>query len=180
MPPSQRDAEVEAVLSRVLWFRARDDCDMLAVWHMLPALLDSRGRAGRVRLVVADSVAAPLRQQPWTSDAPSRARLLSWLAQSACALAETRGCAVVLVNQVVTRVVGAEPSAAAAAAEAGAELAPALGEAWGQAASVRVSLAWRGAEGRVASLLKHPAARPGGQARYAVGDEGVVDAVLAA
>jgi RecA/RadA recombinase len=180
MPPAQRAAEVEQVLSRVLWFRARDDCDMLAVWHMLPALLDSRGLGGsRVRLVVADSVAAPLRQLPWSSDAPSRARLLAWLAQSACSLAETRSVAVVLVNQVVTRAGGAAADGAAAAAEApppSSSLAPALGEAWGQAAAVRVSLAWRGGEGRVASLLKHPAARAGGEARYAVADEGVVDA----
>jgi len=135
----------------------------------------------RARLVVADSVAAPLRQAPWTRDAPARARLLAWLAASACSLAEARDAAVVLINQVVTKGGGGVEGEGGAAAGGGgggggapSSLAPALGEAWGQAAAVRVSLAWRGDEGRVATLLKHPASGPG-EARYAVGDGGLTD-----
>jgi hypothetical protein len=103
----------------------------------------------QIALIVIDSVTFHFRQD-WP-DAGLRSRLLAGMAQDAIALAESRGLALVFMNQVTTKVAGGEGAGV---------LVPALGESWGQASSTRVALFWEGPQRR-AHLLKASAPPPG-------------------
>ncbi|GBF87643.1 DNA repair RAD51-like protein [Raphidocelis subcapitata] len=167
---------LQSVLEGVLYFRAQDSTQQLALMRTLAALLESQpqaracGAGGRaagcnrllgVRLVVVDSVTFHFRQD-W-KDPGLRARLLAGMAQDAAELAEARGVAVVFINQVTTKVLDDSSG--------GGVLVPALGESWGQASSTRVALFWEGPQ-RLAHLLKASAVPPGAAAQPQQGAAG--------
>ncbi|CAM9193877.1 unnamed protein product [Lampetra fluviatilis] len=120
---------LEAVLSSIHCFRCHNHTELTALAHLLPDFLQ---RHPGVRLVVVDSVAFPFRHG--FDDLSLRTRLLSGLAQQLIALACTHHLAVVLTNQMTTRVSGQGESV----------LVPALGESWGHAATHRLVLRWEG------------------------------------
>lgn len=119
--------------------RCHDHVELLAELHLLPDFLSAHPR---VRLLVIDSVASPFRQL--FDEFSQRTRLLNGLAQQLITLATSHEIAVVLTNQMTTRVKGAQS-----------QLVPALGENWGHASTIRLLLQWVGSQ-RLAAVLKSP------------------------
>uniref|UniRef100_A0A673MH15 DNA repair protein RAD51 homolog 3 n=1 Tax=Sinocyclocheilus rhinocerous TaxID=307959 RepID=A0A673MH15_9TELE len=107
--------------------------------YLLPDFLSEHPE---VRLVVIDSIAFPFRHD--FEDLSQRTRLLNGLAQQLIQLATQHSVAVVLTNQMTTRVSNGQS-----------KLVPALGESWGHAATQRLILHWEGLR-RLASLYKSP------------------------
>lgn len=133
---------VETVLSQLFLFRCHDYVELLAQTHLLPDFLSQHPK---VRLVVIDSIAFPFRHS--FEDLSLRTRLLNGLAQQLIQIASQHSVAVVLTNQMTTRI-GQNQSM----------LVPALGESWGHAATQRLILHWEGKH-RFASLYKSPSQR---------------------
>lgn len=119
--------------------RCHDYVELLAELHLLPGFLLAHPR---IRLLVIDSVASPFRAL--FEDFSQRTRLLNGLSQQLLALATSHDIAVVLTNQMTTRVKGAQS-----------QLVPALGETWGHAPTVRLLLHWAGSQ-RLATVIKSP------------------------
>lgn len=115
-----------------------------------------------LKLVVVDSIAFHLRHSEATYTA--KQQLQGKMAQSLCSLAlhgtDGSGLAVVVINQVTTKVNDAIGSSS---------LVPALGESWAHVCNVQLMLAWRDGM-RVANLYK---GGPPGDAVYVVSAEGV-------
>ncbi|XP_042264611.1 DNA repair protein RAD51 homolog 3 [Thunnus maccoyii] len=139
----QRDAvttfTVETILSNMFVVRCHDYVELLAEIHLLPDFLSQHPR---VRLLVIDSVACPFRQL--FDDLSQRTRLLNGLAQQLIAMATNHDIAVVMTNQMTTRVQGSQS-----------QLVPALGDNWGHAPTIRLLLHWEGAR-RLAAIFKSP------------------------
>lgn len=83
-------------------------------------------------MIVMDSVAFHFRHGASSVDFAKRARLLSAMSQKLNELANKQALAVVLLNQMTTKVGSGN----------GSRLVPALGESWAHAASHRVQLYW--------------------------------------
>jgi RAD51-like protein 2 len=132
----------EAILGRIHCYRVYDYVEQMAVIKALPRFLAEHPR---VRLLVVDSVAFHFRRD--FDDMAMRARLLSSMAQELLGLAERFDLAVVLTNQVTTRLSGAS-----------AQVVPALGVTWAHACTNRVMLLWEDGK-RVARLVKSPSQR---------------------
>lgn len=151
---------VEALLQGVHYFRVRDAVEQLAAVEALPEFLAAHPA---VRLVVLDSVTFHFRQD--YADLASRTRQLGQMAQRLMALASQSDVAVVLMNQVTTKVIapgtGAERS----------QLVPALGDSWAHAATHRVLLYWQSGR-RHAFVYKSPS-QPAAAHEYRVTAEGV-------
>ncbi|KAF6266070.1 hypothetical protein COO60DRAFT_641728 [Scenedesmus sp. NREL 46B-D3] len=155
---SQQPCSVESLLSGILHFRVQHHMQQLALVRSLDLLLQQHPQ---VALIVLDSATFHFRQA--FPDAGQRARLMTSMAQQLAALAEQHGVAVVMMNQVVTRIAdtasettaagGSSSSSSSGFVTSAAWLAPALGEGWGQAASCRVALFWEGSQ-RYALLSK--------------------------
>eukprot|EP00878_Enallax_costatus_P036706 GHUV01041248.1.p1 GENE.GHUV01041248.1~~GHUV01041248.1.p1 ORF type:complete len:359 (+),score=139.27 GHUV01041248.1:184-1260(+) len=146
---------VDSILRNILYFRVQHYAEQLAVTRVLDLVLQQHEQ---VALLVIDSVTFHFRQD--FPDAAQRQRLMTRMAQQLAALAEKRNIAVVMMNQVVTRIAGGGQTAADTSGPSGlsssgtaAWLAPALGEGWGQAAACRVALFWEGSQ-RYALLAK--------------------------
>ncbi|XP_068197306.1 DNA repair protein RAD51 homolog 3 [Antennarius striatus] len=130
---------VENILSNILLVRCHDYVELLAELNLLPDFLCARPR---VRLLVIDSVACPFR---WLVDELSqRTRLLNVLAQQLITMATKYNIAVVVTNQMTTRLRGGQS-----------HLVPALGENWGHAPTIRLLLHWEGSR-RLATIIKSP------------------------
>ncbi|XP_077462903.1 DNA repair protein RAD51 homolog 3 [Stigmatopora argus] len=140
----QRDAvkafTVESILSNIFLVRCHDYVELLAEIYLLPDFLS---RHPTVRLLVIDSVAFPFRQHI-DELRSQRTRLLNGLAQQLISAAIKYDLAVVLSNQMTTRVHGGRS-----------ELVPALGETWGHAPTQRLLLRWSGSQ-RQATIFKSP------------------------
>ncbi|CAI5938016.1 unnamed protein product [Closterium sp. NIES-64] len=130
------------------------------VHAVLAWVSQGRSAVGRwhVKLVVIDSVTFHFRHG--FTDMGLRSRLLASMARELLAIADEHNVAVVLVNQVTTKVEG-EVS----------RLVPALGESWAHACTNRVILFWSGGQ-RFAHLFKSPYLRAG-TAPFTVTSEGV-------
>ncbi|XP_021370414.1 DNA repair protein RAD51 homolog 3-like [Mizuhopecten yessoensis] len=137
------DFTPERVLSRMHYYRCHDYIELLATIHLLPDFIKQHSK---VRLVIVDSVAFHFRHD--FDDMSLRTRLLTSTAQNLIKLATTFELAVVLTNQMTTKVRAGESS----------QLVPALGESWGHASTIRVILYWEGQE-RYAWLYKSPSHR---------------------
>jgi RAD51-like protein 2 len=128
-----------------------------------------------VRVVVLDSVTFHFRyaESEMASAVGSRTRLLQSFAQTLHRVAATYNVAVVVTNQMTTRL-GPADGGEGATDGGGSRLVPALGESWAHVCTNRVILRWEdgGAAARVAQLVKSPSLKPG-EARYAVTPEGV-------
>ncbi|XP_053131078.1 DNA repair protein RAD51 homolog 3 isoform X2 [Hemicordylus capensis] len=131
---------LEEILSRIYYFRCHDHVELLAQLYLLPSFLSEHSK---VRLVVLDSVAFPFRHG--FEDFSLRTRLLNGMAQQLISIANSHTLAVVLTNQMTTRIGQAGSSS----------LVPALGESWGHAATTRMVLHWEKRQ-RFATLFKSP------------------------
>uniref|UniRef100_A0A2K6GB27 DNA repair protein RAD51 homolog 3 n=1 Tax=Propithecus coquereli TaxID=379532 RepID=A0A2K6GB27_PROCO len=105
-------------------------------------LLPSFPEVLRVRLVIVDGIAFPFRHD--LDDLSLRTRLLNGLAQQMISLANNYKLAVILTNQMTTKIDKNQ-----------ALLVPALGESWGHAATIRLIFHWDRKQ-RLATLYKSP------------------------
>ncbi|XP_064612813.1 DNA repair protein RAD51 homolog 3-like [Liolophura sinensis] len=133
---------LESVLSRVHYYRCHDYVQLLATVHLLPDFIKEHPK---VKLVVVDSIAFHFRHD--FEDLALRTRLLAGLAQSFITMATANRLAVVLTNQMTTKI-SKEPHGRS-------HLVPALGESWGHASTIRVILYWENKQ-RYALLYKSP------------------------
>ncbi|XP_055652432.1 DNA repair protein RAD51 homolog 3 isoform X1 [Falco peregrinus] len=117
---------LESILSHIYYFRCRDYIELLAQVYLLPDFLSEHSK---VRLVVVDGIAFPFRHD--FEDLSLRTRLLNGLAQQLIIIANDHKSAVVLTNQMTTRIGQSQST-----------LVPALGESWGHAATVRLIFHW--------------------------------------
>ncbi|KAM6924629.1 DNA repair protein RAD51 homolog 3 [Xenentodon cancila] len=130
---------METILSNIYLVRCHEYTELLAQVHLLPDFLQDRPK---VRLLVIDSVTFPFRQH--LNDLSLRTRLLQGLAQQLIAIATTNNVAMLITNQMTTRLRGSQ-----------AQLVPALGETWGHAPNIRLDLHCEGSQ-RVIAILKSP------------------------
>ncbi|XP_042298426.1 DNA repair protein RAD51 homolog 3 [Sceloporus undulatus] len=137
--PALETFSLENILSHIYYFRCHDYVELLALVYLLPDFLSEHPK---VRLVVIDGIAFPFRHD--IEDLSLRTRLLNGLAQQLITIANDHTLAVVLTNQMTTRI-----------GQSHASLVPALGESWGHAATVRLILHWINNQ-RVAMLYKSP------------------------
>lgn len=138
--------------------RCHDYVELLAELHLLPDFLSDHPR---VRLLVIDSVAFPFRQH--FDDLSQRTRLLNGLAQQLIAMATSHNIAVVMTNQMTTRLRDGQS-----------QLVPALGESWGHAPTIRLLLHWAGPR-RLAAIFKSPG-HMDSTVQYQITSEGFRDA----
>jgi len=160
--PSQGD-----LLARVRVLRASTPTALDAALASLPALCD---RYPTTKLVAIDSIAFHARAAG-RGGAPARARALAAAAAALASLARERSIAVVVTNQVTTRVGGQGGGPGAGGNDAASRLVPALGPAWAHAPTTRILLHWR-AGARFASLVKSPSL-PAARAEFCVTADGV-------
>ena len=112
--------------------------EQLAAVQNLASIIEANPR---IKLVIMDSVAFHFRHG--TSDFGQRTRLLTSMAQQLNDLAHRFNCAIVLMNQMTTRVDKGQGAATGAGGSGGtARLVPALGESWAHAATHRLQLFW--------------------------------------
>lgn len=140
----QRDAmrtfTVDSILSNLFLVRCDDSEELLSQICQLPSFLSLHPN---VRLVIIDSIAFPFRLH--FEDLPLKTSLLHGAAHQLVSAAISRSIAVVMTNQMTTRVQAGEES----------WLVPALGESWGHAANLRLLLQWAGLK-RTATIIKSP------------------------
>lgn len=134
--------QLEKILSRIKIFRCHDYLQLIAISHLLPDLLKENPK---IKLIVVDSIAFHFRHD--FEDLALRTRLLNGLAQSFIRMACESQLAVVLMNQMTTRVRKDQLGQS--------HLIPALGESWGHASTIRVILFWDDNK-RFATLYKSP------------------------
>lgn len=150
-------ADLRSVLQNIFLFRIHNHVEQVSLVNLLPQFLKQNPQ---VRLVVVDSIAFHFRQD--FSDMAQRSRTVTAMAQQLIAAAQAHDVAVVLMNQVTTKVLD----------NGGSKLVPALGESWGHAASTRVILHWGPDNERHAHLFKSPFLPPA-TARYGVTPDGI-------
>ncbi|XP_028839565.1 DNA repair protein RAD51 homolog 3 [Denticeps clupeoides] len=134
---AMKEFTVEKILSCLFLMRCHDYVKLLAQSYLLPSFLSEHPE---VRLIVIDSIAYPFRRD--FEDFSHRTRLLNALAQHLNQLATQHNVAIVLTNQMTTKVWNGQS-----------KMVPALGESWGHAAAQRLILYWEGAR-RLAVLSK--------------------------
>lgn len=133
------DFTLDNILSHIYYFRCRDYTELLAQVYLLPDFLSEHSK---VRLVIVDGIAFPFRHD--LDDLSLRTRLLNGLAQQMISLANNYRLAVILTNQMTTKIDKNQ-----------ALLVPALGESWGHAATIRLIFHWDRKQ-RLATLYKSP------------------------
>ncbi|XP_059188641.1 DNA repair protein RAD51 homolog 3 [Centropristis striata] len=148
---------LETILSNLFLVRCHDYVELLAELHLLPDFLSDHPK---VRLLVIDSVAFPFRQH--VGDLSQRTRLLNGLAQQLITMATAHNIAVVMTNQMTTRVRAGQS-----------QLVPALGESWGHAPTIRILLHWAGSR-RLADIFKSPH-HMGATVQYQITSDGFRD-----
>ncbi|XP_075445893.1 DNA repair protein RAD51 homolog 3 isoform X2 [Ascaphus truei] len=131
---------LDNILSHIYYFRCHDYIELLAQVHLLPDFITQHSK---VKLIVIDSIAFPFRHD--FDDLSLRTRLLNGLAQQLISIANHQKLAVILTNQMTTRI-GHNQSM----------LIPALGESWGHAATIRVILHWESKQRVACSLVFFP------------------------
>lgn len=138
--------------------RCHDYVELLAELRLLPGFLSANPR---VRLLVIDSLAFVFRRH--FDDLSQRTRLLNNLAQQLISMATRHEMAVVITNQMTTRLRGGQS-----------QLVPALGESWGHAPTIRLLLHWVGHR-RMAAIFKSPG-HMDSTIQYQITSEGFRDA----
>eukprot|EP01027_Heterolobosea_sp_BB2_P016626 GEZU01023647.1.p1 GENE.GEZU01023647.1~~GEZU01023647.1.p1 ORF type:complete len:266 (-),score=52.81 GEZU01023647.1:640-1437(-) len=148
---------VDQILSNIYYYRVHDFIEQLALVNVLSDFLSTHPQ---VRLIVIDSITSHFRHD--FDDMAKRSRLLHGLAQKLSEIASQHDVAVVLMNQVTTKI-----------SEKEAYLAPALGESWAHASPNRIILYWKDTQ-RYAYLYKSPQLKQQ-TVPYDVTSEGVRD-----
>lgn len=150
------DLTVDSMLDGIYYFRIHDSIEQVALVNMLDQFLQVHPE---VKVIIIDSITFHFRQD--FKDMAHRTRVLTQMAQDLMAVAERHALAVVMMNQVTTKVMDEQDS----------KLIPALGESWGHAATTRVILYWRDNE-RYAHVYKSPCLPPS-TAHYLVTQDGI-------
>ncbi|XP_072043905.1 DNA repair protein RAD51 homolog 3-like [Amphiura filiformis] len=132
---------VNHILSGIHVFRCHNYTELIALVNLLPDFVTEKNK---VHLIVIDSIAFHFRHD--FDDMSLRTRLLNGLAQNLIRIATHQNLAVVLTNQMTTKVGGHNGHS---------HLVPALGESWGHASTIRLILFWRNSQ-RYATLYKSP------------------------
>lgn len=127
------------ILSHIHYFSCHNYAELLAQILVLP---DFIAQHSKIKLVIIDSIAFPFRHS--FDDLSLRTRLLNMVAQQLISIATQHKLAVVITNQMTTRIGSSESL-----------LVPALGESWGHAATNRIILHWERLQ-RFAALYKAP------------------------
>nr|XP_020469447.1 DNA repair protein RAD51 homolog 3 [Monopterus albus] len=148
---------IENILSNIFLVRCHDYVELLAELHLLPDFLSDHPKS---RLLVIDSVACLFRQ---FDDLSLRTRLLHSLTQQLIAMATRHHIAVVITNQMTTRLRGSHS-----------QLVPAFGESWGHAPTIRLLLQWAGSR-RMVAIYKSPC-QMDATIQYQITSEGFRDA----
>lgn len=133
---------LDHILSRIHCYRSHSYLDLVAIMNVLPEFIKAHPQ---VKLVVIDSIAAHFRHG--FECMSLRNRILGGLSQSLIMIATRFKLAVLLTNQMTTRVNHKFGKPA--------QLVPALGDSWGHSCTLRVILHWNGSR-RFASLVKSP------------------------
>ena len=149
---------VENILKTIFYCRVHNYVEQIALIHTLRDKMSSE--FSKVKLIVIDSVAFHFRRN--FDDYATRSRLLGNASQALIEIAKEFNVAVVLMNQVTTKIVKGQ-----------AELVPALGETWGHSSTNRIMLYEKNGV-RYAKLLKSPN-RKKGEVPYTITEEGVRD-----
>lgn len=131
---------VDYVLSRIHYFRCQDYIELLAIVQLLPEFVHQHSN---VKLIIVDSVAYPFKHD--FEDLYHRTRILTKMAQNLRRIATENKLAVVLTNQMTTKLRYGKDS----------QLIPALGETWAYSSTIRMILKWEG-NVRMAWLYKSP------------------------
>ena len=142
-----------AVLSRIHCYRVHDYVELVALLNVMEDFLAAHPK---VKLVVVDAISSHFRAD--FTDLTLRTRLLGGLAQQLTGLAERFQLAVVLMNQMTTKITG-QAEAMTSGTTTGADnsvVIPALGDSWGHACTNRLILYWQDGQ-RNAQLFKSPA-----------------------
>ncbi|XP_057392643.1 DNA repair protein RAD51 homolog 3 isoform X4 [Balaenoptera acutorostrata] len=161
-PKALQDFTLENILSHIYYFRCRDYTELLAQVYLLPDFLSEHSK---VRLVIVDGIAFPFRHD--LDDLSLRTRLLNGLAQQMISLANNHRLAVILTNQMTTKIDKNQ-----------ALLVPALGESWGHAATIRLIFHWDQKQSRLATLYKSPSQKDA-TVLFQITPQGFRDAVVA-
>ncbi|XP_030885809.1 DNA repair protein RAD51 homolog 3 isoform X3 [Leptonychotes weddellii] len=161
-PKALEDFTLENILSHIYYFRCRDYTELLAQVYLLPDFLSEHSK---VRLVIVDGIAFPFRHD--LDDLSLRTRLLNGLAQQMISLANSHRLAVLLTNQMTTKIDRNQ-----------ALLVPALGESWGHAATIRLIFHWDQKQSRLATLYKSPSQKES-TVLFQITPQGFRDAVVA-
>jgi len=130
----------EEILSHIYYYRVHDYIEQIALVNLLPKFLSEHTK---VRLLVIDSITFHFRHD--FDDMNVRTRILNQMGQSLLSAAERFNIAVVVINQVTTKMTGESQS----------NLVPALGESWGHTCTNRIILYWNDSH-RYAHLNKSP------------------------
>ena len=146
--------DARRMLGRIHLFRVHDASEQLAAIRTCAEYTAQLG----VKVVVVDSVAFHVRHTELTYT--RRTQLMGQMAQSLAQLALDHGLAVVLINQVTTRVNEAMGTSA---------LVPALGDSWAHVSNLQLTLSWRDGQ-RLATLYKGGVP---GEASYKITADGI-------
>ncbi|EDL15814.1 DNA repair protein RAD51 homolog 3 isoform 2 [Mus musculus] len=157
-----KDFTLENILSHIYYFRCHDYTELLAQVYLLPDFLSDHPK---VQLVIIDGIAFPFRHD--LEDLSLRTRLLNGLAQQMISLANNHRLAVILTNQMTTKIDKNQ-----------ALLVPALGESWGHAATIRLIFHWEQKQ-RFATLYKSPSQKES-TIPFQITPQGFRDAVVTA
>lgn len=131
---------VESIMKGIHYFRCHSYIEMLAVIKHIPSLLQSNAK---IQLLVIDSIAFHFRHD--FPDMIARTGLLCRMTQELIQQATKYNMAVIVTNQMTTKIENAGSS----------QLVAALGETWGHCPTLRLTLHWCG-QTRVATLTKAP------------------------
>ncbi|KAJ3183980.1 DNA repair protein rad51c [Gaertneriomyces sp. JEL0708] len=137
---------VDDFLAHVYVFRVHGYLEEVALMNQLDEFLKNHKN---VRLIVIDSIAFHFRQS--FTDMGLRTRLLNGMAQTLRRVADQYNIAVVLTNQMTTKINRAANSSGTDSTT----LVPALGSSWGHACTNRIILYWQ-RDIRCATLVKSP------------------------
>ena len=138
--------KLDRVLKGIHYFRCYDYCQLIAVVNTMAEFLREHTA---VKLLIIDSIAFHFRHD--FDDFSLRTRVLNGITQSLTKLAGLHKLAVVLTNQMTTKVGGTGGSRPSGESQ----LIPALGESWGHACTLRMILYWDKQQ-RWALLYKSP------------------------
>jgi RAD51-like protein 2 len=138
---TQSDQDWQHILNQIDYFRVHTLPELLAAIHVVDQALQGEP----IRLVIIDSIAFHFRS---ITNFQERTRILNTLAQTFRKWASLHQIAVVLTNQMTTKIGDTRVGSISKTM-----MVPALGESWGHACTHRLILLWRNGE-RCAWLCK--------------------------